>query len=1245
MQMKKISLLSTMIASSALWLTAAAQQPSLQADFEGDAVTANGWTEYHTGTKALWTVTKYASEAQLKSTLSANKLGALQCAVSRTGGTRAVGNVNPSNWLISPAVTVASGDHLNYQVAYGPGYNTAATVTSDDQRIRLEVLVSTTSADTTAFTDTIRCEIPKEYADWSFRSLDLSKYAGKTIYIAFHDHGTPLSNFVSQNLFLDNVEVASQSKIDQGVSRVNTLISGTITSQPITVRVSNNGAASSGYTVSYDIDGANAVTETVNKAIASGDTILHTFAAPATFAAGSHTVHAWTSTDNDAYFYNDSASTTVTVLETASLPYEVTSSNITTDLAKSYGTSSAGWYYMSRYDAWIYSPTTKASYLYTTKGIALKKGKVKVRLYCTSTAANAVVTAYLSQVKGQYAATQVGSKTLELNLNQGYQNFIIDVPEDGNYIISLGASSQGQIAVSKLTYCEPYEDIQAVSVATPAKALVAQSGVPVTIKVYNDGIKTQTGVKVYYKVDSATAVQESIASIEPATSVEYTFSTKADLSTVGNHTIQACVDLDGDGDESNDYVTGSVYTYAARQFPYQTSFETATDSLEWSAINVDGDDAYWGVESTPSYCIDGTHTLYLNYVQGQVHNDYAVSPAIALSAGQKGRVSFYYGLSTLYGGSKLKVVMSKEPTAEALANGTVLQTINISQMGYSYANAYFTVPDDAAGNYYFAILATGGYDQIFVDDFRVNADSELAVTGLKSSTTGSSYDPADAEITVGLSNYGLANLSGAKFTCTITGVNNDGDTVSTQTLTGTYSETIEGGEIAAYTFPEKAKFDEVGTYTIAVAMTCDGDADSKNNSWQITGPTKWKTFTVPVTLGFEDTNDNKCIQVENKWTVSTYTPYDGKRSFAHSGVAGSTKGDWAFLNRVHVPAGTYDVSFFWKTMTNNDKDTYSQNFAVYLGTAAVADSMKYKVAELTNALNADHKATKELAQITLPEGDYFFGLQSTTTNTYGYVILDQFTIALPDSGIAVTAEAPYTADFGTRESEWYHYHPSSTSNQWTLSTADLEPVVSAQRTYTSWAQTWKTPGIYRAPAFKLQAGNQYEATYTYTIDGTDDSNPLDGQSQISLLLASRDVPSEYNTTVATGTESYIAASEANGTATGTFTVPTDGVYYLGFTTNSNVSAKFGLYTFSLKLVSSTGVSQVVDGTTVNVKRNLVEIVGPYTQCTVYTVGGVAVAQVNDQSTVSLADFTPGAYLVQVTLPSGKQIVKKVAVAR
>lgn len=86
-----------------------------------------------------------------------------------------VGALNPDNWLITPAIAIpAEGAHMNWYVAaQDPSY--AAEY--------YQVMVSTSSAvsdfSTVAFSETLAS------GDWEERYVDLSNYAGQTIYIAF----------------------------------------------------------------------------------------------------------------------------------------------------------------------------------------------------------------------------------------------------------------------------------------------------------------------------------------------------------------------------------------------------------------------------------------------------------------------------------------------------------------------------------------------------------------------------------------------------------------------------------------------------------------------------------------------------------------------------------------------------------------------------------------------------------------------------------------------------------------------------------------------------------------------------------------------------------------------------------------------------------------------------------------------------------------------------------------------------
>ena len=106
------------------------------------------------------------------------------------------------NWMILPIIdlTNASAATLtwkasqeNNQLQYKESY---------------EVLVSTTGTEITDFTDVIYATFTEEPMNaWSSRSADLSAYAGKTVYIAFHCN-TPGANDGGA-LFIDDIEVTA----------------------------------------------------------------------------------------------------------------------------------------------------------------------------------------------------------------------------------------------------------------------------------------------------------------------------------------------------------------------------------------------------------------------------------------------------------------------------------------------------------------------------------------------------------------------------------------------------------------------------------------------------------------------------------------------------------------------------------------------------------------------------------------------------------------------------------------------------------------------------------------------------------------------------------------------------------------------------------------------------------------------------------------------------------------------------
>jgi|GEM_PF-1450183 len=154
----------------------------LQESFEGDQFPPEGWTNYDGDGDFITWGYKFQDE---------NFAAAEGRKVARSVSL----NRSPDNWLITPAVYVRSTDSLFYYVrAYDPDYFAEA----------YSIMISTTNADPASFTEAFKETMPD--ASWHERTVDLSAYAGKVVYIAFRHHVQDQWYF-----FLDMVQVGNRS--------------------------------------------------------------------------------------------------------------------------------------------------------------------------------------------------------------------------------------------------------------------------------------------------------------------------------------------------------------------------------------------------------------------------------------------------------------------------------------------------------------------------------------------------------------------------------------------------------------------------------------------------------------------------------------------------------------------------------------------------------------------------------------------------------------------------------------------------------------------------------------------------------------------------------------------------------------------------------------------------------------------------------------------------------------------------
>lgn len=232
---------------------------------------------------------------------------------SSASWTSTAGALTPNNHLITPGLIVSSGDTLSFwYAAQDPSYP------SD----KFQVLVSTTSPAAANFTDTLWVKTITD-STWTQKQLDLSSYAGDTIYLSFN-HFDCTDWFYMK---LDDIMAPSTIYVapDMAVTDITSLSSAcSLGQEDVTIEVTNLGGDSvSTFDVAFKVDNGSYTTESYSgAAIQPGASATYTFTAKADLsAAGAHTVTAKVIYTGDNNAANDMDDIIVSNLAPKAIPY------------------------------------------------------------------------------------------------------------------------------------------------------------------------------------------------------------------------------------------------------------------------------------------------------------------------------------------------------------------------------------------------------------------------------------------------------------------------------------------------------------------------------------------------------------------------------------------------------------------------------------------------------------------------------------------------------------------------------------------------------------------------------------------------------------------------------------------------------------------------------------------------------------------------------------------------------------
>ncbi|HKB43782.1 MAG TPA: S8 family serine peptidase [Chitinophagaceae bacterium] len=405
-------------------------------------------------------------------------------------------------------------------------------------------------------------------------------------------------------------------------------------SVPVIIRIKNlDDASTTGdITVSYIFNGGSPVTETItNPAISAGGTFPHTFSTTVNMSsAGSYQLKVSISHPGDVVTQNDSLTKTFKQLDNPAINLTTAFvDNIEAATSQSLTGNQIGLGGLDRYD-FLSSTIYGRISTFVNTGVSYSGSKaltLDVDRFVASGNADSLTATF------NLAAYDTATDDIRLDFrykNHDQQNNAADkvwirgndqqnwIPvydlyanqneADGSYKLSSSIELGDSLAAHSQNFSSSFQvrwgqfgriiaaddyggdgytfddiriyaaknDIRLVSIDTPIVSSCNLSAItPVTITVRNNANAAISNIPVVMKIDGVVVANETIPAITANTSIQYTFSQKANLAANGNHTILVWVDLTIDSYHDNDsskiiLVNSPVIT----SFPYIENFET-----------------------------------------------------------------------------------------------------------------------------------------------------------------------------------------------------------------------------------------------------------------------------------------------------------------------------------------------------------------------------------------------------------------------------------------------------------------------------------------------------------------------------------------------------------------------------------------------------------------------------------------------------------------------------------------------
>jgi hypothetical protein len=360
---------------------------------------------------------------------------------------------------------------------------------------------------------------------------------------------------------------------------------------------------------------------------------------------------------------------------------------------------------------------------------------------------------------------------------------------------------------SDVTYLEP-NDLGVVAISSPVSGTDLTGAEAITVTITNFGGEPQSDFFVSYIVDGQSAVSEQVAGpLTQVTSMDYTFTTTADFSNIGNHVVTSFTSLATDSDNSNDTTTVLIVKNLC-QPELNCTLGDGIRLFQLADIN------------NPSDCGEGGFSDFTNL-------------STTLEAG----VTYDLTITTGYGNQFVRVwidfnddfvfqldelVVDNYEIADGQQAGSFTETMDLVVPGDAAAGEHRLraktnwnnpVPDDACEP------TTYGETEEYTVSLGATLDLDVGVLSIDNPNDGTLG--SSEQITITVRNFGFLEVSNVPVSYQV-----NGGAIITDVIAGPIAsvETIE------HTFSTTANMADEGTYDIVSKTSLAGDEKPDNDA-------------------------------------------------------------------------------------------------------------------------------------------------------------------------------------------------------------------------------------------------------------------------------------------------------------------------------------------------------------------------------------------------------------------------------